>query len=215
MRAALAERVVPNAGRIVGGTFHSVAHRMVRAHASSLGLAPGFGVLDAGDAGDLLDFVRQEQRSRGEPPALSRARRRCSTSTRAPSTRRPRSRRCWPSRSPGVRSTATRWREIFRAYGARKRALSLLDLDDLLLYWRALAVDEVIGPRIAGDFDHVLVDEYQDVNGLQVDIVRGLRRAQPRPHGRRRRLPGDLRVSRRERPPHPRLPRAVPRHAHA
>ena len=34
---------------------------MVRLHASSLGLAPGFGVLDAGDAGDLLDFVRQEQ----------------------------------------------------------------------------------------------------------------------------------------------------------
>jgi DNA helicase-2/ATP-dependent DNA helicase PcrA len=29
--------------------------------------------------------------------------------------------------------------EIFRAYGARKRALGVLDLDDLLLYWRALA----------------------------------------------------------------------------
>src|SRR5208283_2925628 len=58
---ALAERTAPDAGRIVGGTFHSVAHRMVRTHASSLGLAPGFGVLDAGDASDLLDFVRQEQ----------------------------------------------------------------------------------------------------------------------------------------------------------
>ena len=51
----------------------------------------------------------------------------------------------------------------------------MLDLDDLLLYWRALAADEVIGPRMADGFDHVLVDEYQDVNGLQVDIVRGLR----------------------------------------
>ena len=67
--------------------------------------------------------------------------------------------------------------EIFRAYGARKRALGVLDLDDLLLYWRALAADEVIGPRMAADFDHVLVDEYQDVNGLQVDIVRSLRRS--------------------------------------
>jgi len=69
--------------------------------------------------------------------------------------------------------------DIFRAYGARKRALNLLDLDDLLLYWRALAADEVIGPRIADGFDHVLVDEYQDVNGLQVDIVRELRRGHP------------------------------------
>ena len=51
----------------------------------------------------------------------------------------------------------------------------MIDLDDLLLYWRALATDEVIGPTIDDAFDHVLVDEYQDVNGLQVEIVRGLR----------------------------------------
>ena len=56
----LAERVAPDAGRMVGGTFHSVAHRLIRVHAASLGLEAGFGVLDAGDAGDLLDLVRQE-----------------------------------------------------------------------------------------------------------------------------------------------------------
>ena len=50
----------------------------------------------------------------------------------------------------------------------------MADLDDLLLFWRALARDEVIGPRLAAAFDHVLVDEYQDVNGLQVDLVRAL-----------------------------------------
>ena len=57
----LAEQVVPGAGRVVGGTFHSVAHRMVRLHASSLGLDPGFGVLDASDAADLLNLVREEK----------------------------------------------------------------------------------------------------------------------------------------------------------
>src|SRR4051794_27299683 len=36
----------------LGGTFHSVAHRLVRRHAAALGLPPGFGVLDAGDAAD-------------------------------------------------------------------------------------------------------------------------------------------------------------------
>src|SRR6202049_1577152 len=41
----LAERVAPHAGRVVGGTFHSVAHGLVRLHASSLGLNPGFGIL--------------------------------------------------------------------------------------------------------------------------------------------------------------------------
>ncbi len=65
---------------------------------------------------------------------------------------------------------------MLKAYTARKRVLGALDLDDLLLYWRALTCDEVIGPAIAGDFDQVLIDEYQDVNGIQVEIVRALAR---------------------------------------
>src|SRR5262249_50305750 len=63
---------------------------------------------------------------------------------------------------------------LFKDYTARKRELGVLDLDDLLLYWRALARDDVIGPRLASAFDHVLIDEYQDVNGLQVDLARSL-----------------------------------------
>jgi DNA helicase II / ATP-dependent DNA helicase PcrA len=62
---------------------------------------------------------------------------------------------------------------LFRGYTARKRALGMLDLDDLLVFWRALMVDERAGARIARGFDHVLVDEYQDVNRLQVDVVAG------------------------------------------
>ncbi|MBV8989822.1 MAG: UvrD-helicase domain-containing protein, partial [Solirubrobacterales bacterium] len=45
---------------VVGGTFHSVAHRFVRTYAAALGLEVGFAVLDAGDAADLLDLIREE-----------------------------------------------------------------------------------------------------------------------------------------------------------
>ncbi len=70
---------------------------------------------------------------------------------------------------------------LFKAYTARKRSVGVLDLDDLLLYWRALARDDVIGPAIERSIDHVSIDhvsidEYQDVNGLQVDLIRALRR---------------------------------------
>ena len=58
---ALTARVLPSAGAVLGGTFHSLAHRIVRLHASSLGLPSGFGVLDAADAADLLDLVREER----------------------------------------------------------------------------------------------------------------------------------------------------------
>ena len=54
---ALTERTSPNAGRVAGGTFHSLAHRIVRLHAGSVGLGSCFGVLDGGDAVDLVDLV--------------------------------------------------------------------------------------------------------------------------------------------------------------
>jgi DNA helicase-2/ATP-dependent DNA helicase PcrA len=43
--------------RIAGGTFHALAHRFVRADAAALGLSADFGLLDAGDAADLIDLV--------------------------------------------------------------------------------------------------------------------------------------------------------------
>ena len=49
------------------------------------------------------------------------------------------------------------------------------DFDDLLPLWRAAVRDDVLGLRLGDQLDHVLVDEYQDVNSLQVDIVVGLR----------------------------------------
>ncbi len=61
---------------------------------------------------------------------------------------------------------------LFRDFTARKRSSALLDFDDLLLYWRALLRHEELGPHLADRFRFVLVDEYQDVNSLQVDIVR-------------------------------------------
>jgi DNA helicase-2/ATP-dependent DNA helicase PcrA len=162
-------------GGVFGGTFHSVAHHFVRHHAAVLGLPAGFGVLDAGDAADVLDLLREEhghaQRGRRFPKKSTLL----DAYSRTVNAQRP---------LAEVLSESFPWCEeyceeiaaLFKAYTARKRALGVVDLDDLLLYWRALTRDEVIGPELEGLFSHVLVDEYQDVNGLQVDIVRGLRR---------------------------------------
>src|SRR5204862_6034017 len=50
-----------------------------------------------------------------------------------------------------------------------------LDYDDLLLYWHALMSDERIAAEVGGQFDHILVDEYQDTNLLQAAILKLLR----------------------------------------
>ncbi len=174
----LAEHVAPHTGLLTGGTFHSQAHRMVRLHASSLGLDPGFGVLDAGDAADLIDFVRQEQGHAHSTRRFPRAQTMLDIYSRTVNSQTP-LQEVLAEAFPWCAEHRDALAETFLAYGARKRALGVIDLDDLLLYWRALAVDEVVGPRMAGAFDHVLVDEYQDVNGLQVEIVRGLRAGHP------------------------------------
>jgi DNA helicase-2/ATP-dependent DNA helicase PcrA len=171
---SLADRTASNPGRIVGGTFHSVAHRMVRLHAAALGLGPGFGVLDAGDAADLLDLVRQDLGHAASARRFPRAATMLDIYSRTVNAQIPLAEVLAES-FPWCEEHLDALAETFRSYVGRKRELGVLDLDDLLLYWRALAVDEVIGPRMGDMFEHVLVDEYQDVNGLQVDILRSLR----------------------------------------
>jgi DNA helicase-2/ATP-dependent DNA helicase PcrA len=174
----LAERVAPDAGRVVGGTFHSVGHRLVRLHAASLGLDAGFGVLDAADAADQLDYVRQEQGRAESRRRFPQARTTLDIYSRTVNAQTPLA-EVLAEAFPWCEEHHDELAEIFRGYVARKRALGVIDLDDLLLYWRALAADGVIGAQIADTFEHVLVDEYQDVNGLQVDIVRNLRLTRP------------------------------------
>jgi DNA helicase-2/ATP-dependent DNA helicase PcrA len=159
---------------VLGGTFHSVAHRFVRRHASSLGLAPGFGVLDAGDAADLIDLIREEHGHAQRKDRFPKKSTLLDIYSRTVNAQR-RLAEVVAERFPWCEDHTEAMAALFKAYGARKRALGVLDLDDLLLSWRALAADEVIGPAMADGFDHVLVDEYQDVNGLQVDIARALR----------------------------------------
>ena len=74
------------ASRVVGGTFHAIGWQLVRAHAAALRLPGTPTVLDAGDAADLIDLVREERGLAGTGGGC-RASARCSTSTAAPSTR--------------------------------------------------------------------------------------------------------------------------------
>ena len=161
------------ARRIVGGTFHAMAHRFVRGHAAALGLTADFGLLDAGDAADLIDLVRQEQGHAESGRRFPRKHTLADVYSRTVNAQRP-VRAVIEAAFPWCVEHSDAMAGLFRAYTARKRALGVLDLDDLLLFWRALARDPDAGARLAGGFDHVLVDEYQDVNELQVEVVAAL-----------------------------------------
>jgi superfamily I DNA/RNA helicase len=69
---------------------------------------------------------------------------------------------------------------LFADYQARLRKRKLVDFDDLVTLVRDLfARRPDVADEIAGQWDYVLVDEFQDVNGAQYDILRRL----ALPHG--------------------------------
>lgn len=158
------------ARRLRGGTFHAVAHQMVSAWAEPLGLAPCFSVLDPADAADVMDLLRDEHGLSGtakrlpKPATLIECYSRCVNTNRSLTDVVAMD---FPWCEPHLAAIA----ELFRHYVEHKRHHGQLDFDDLLLYWRAALGEPGLGAEIAALFDYVLVDEYQDVNALQVDIV--------------------------------------------
>ena len=160
------------AQRIWGGTFHAVAHRIVAEHAQHVGLRD-VTVLDPGDVVDLLDLLREEHGLVGTERRFPTSQAIADICSRAINTATP-AREVMAEQFPWCLDHAAAINGLLRDFAARKRERGLLDFDDLLRYWLALLADEQVGARLRRRWDWVLVDEYQDVNQIQVDIVDGL-----------------------------------------
>ena len=156
------------------GTFHSVGNRLLRHYAKHLKLDPQFTVIDRGDSADLMDSLRQE---------LGFA---------AKEQRFPRKETCLQIYSYRVNTQRSlketlevqypwcaQWEgdltRLYRAYVEQKQRYNVLDYDDLLLYWHLMMSDPRLAQHVGSNFDHVLVDEYQDTNKLQAEILYGLK----------------------------------------
>ncbi|GIU97696.1 MAG: DNA helicase [Actinomycetota bacterium] len=162
------------ADRVWGGTFHAVANRLLRLHGRAVGLPPDFTVLDQADAADVLDLIREELGFTSHVRRTPRKATLAAIYSRTVNTGE-RLETVIAQRFPWCRDDLEPIRAIVRAYTARKRASHLVDFDDLLLLWKALATDPSTRTELAGAFDHILVDEYQDTNAVQADILEGMR----------------------------------------
>jgi ATP-dependent DNA helicase UvrD/PcrA len=172
--AASAARPESPDERVSGGTFHAIAHRIIREHAESFSLPPAFSVIDPADMADVLDALRAEHGLVGTERRAPRAAVCADIYTRCVNTQTTIADVVAAS-FPWCTDFTAQLAGLFRAYVAHKRRHGLVDFDDLLLLWRAALDDPAAGPALRGLFDAVLVDEYQDVNAVQADIVRLLR----------------------------------------
>ena len=156
------------------GTFHSIGNRLLRHYAPHLKLDPQFTVIDRADSADLLDGLRQElalaakeQRFPRKETCLQIYSYRVNTGRELPV--------ALEEQYPWCAQWQAELTKLFRAYVERKQRCNLLDYDDLLLYWHAMMGEARLAAHVSGNFDHVLVDEYQDTNKLQADILHALR----------------------------------------
>ena len=199
-----------SAGRVWGGTFHAIANRLLRRFGAPIGVVPDFTVLDQTDAADLMSLIRSDlglaERTRRFPRKDTLA----AIYSRMVNAGVPLG-RVLAETFPWCADEAEGIASVFRAYTDGKRSQNVLDFDDLLLFWRVLASSPATAPRVAGSFEHILVDEYQDTNDLQAQILMAMRRENPNVT-----VVGDddqaiYRFPRRDGSQHPRVPAGVPR----
>lgn len=156
------------------GTFHSVGNRLLRHYARHLKLDPQFTVVDRGDSADLMDGLRQElglatkeQRFPRKETCLQIYSYRVNTQRSLKET--------LEQQYPWCVQWEADLTRLYRAYVEQKQRHNVLDYDDLLLYWHVMMSDTRLAQHVGSNFDHVLVDEYQDTNKLQAEILHGLR----------------------------------------
>ncbi len=156
--------------RCNAGTFHHVGNRVLRRHGDVLGLSTDFGILDQEDARTLLASVvadrgLKELTARRFPqPKLLHSLIGMAAGTRQPLDR------VVGERTPRLADQAVAIVDVAAEYVRQKRRMNLCDFDDLLLLWLELLTSERtrdVRDDLLASVDHVLVDEYQDINALQ------------------------------------------------
>lgn len=164
MRHRVMDMVGKAARDCVLSTFHSLGVLFLREEATNVGLAPGFTILDEADQ---LDAVRRGLKKLGfDPdrydPKVIHAR----ISHHKGRLTQPDPRL---SRLDGV------VQHILPLYQRRLRAMNAVDFDDLIgIPVLAMERDADIAHRWGHRFRYIMVDEYQDTNGAQLRMVKGL-----------------------------------------
>lgn len=156
-----------------GGTFHSVANRLLRLNAERMGFTPGFTILDAEDTKTMIKASIKELgygaggQKRFPSPALvysigSYAKNSMTSINKV-----------LERKHADFAHLEKEIVEVLETYDHKKRNGNAMDFDDLLMNMHFLLSDfQDVRQEVAERFRYVLVDEYQDTNALQDSIVR-------------------------------------------
>lgn len=167
-----ARALAPEARDVTGGTFHSIGNLVLRQLHAVFGLPERFTVLDPEDVEQALKGVMAElpwpASERGPKPSTVANVISLATNTKCSMDEA-------LFRRAVDHATHPEWfTAVGKRYAAWKLDRALLDYDDLLVWFAVALQDPTVGAHLRERWRHVLVDEHQDSNQLQLDIVYGL-----------------------------------------
>lgn len=154
------------------GTFHAIAARLLREHASAIGLEADFTILDRDDSADMLDVLRHEMGLSALPKRFPKKKTCLDIYSRCVNGQADIN-AILEAHFPYCQEWESELKSLFGEYAKAKIEQVSLDYDDLLLYCFHMSQVPQIAEHVRAQFDYILVDEYQDTNVLQAGILKG------------------------------------------
>ncbi|CAN5252365.1 ATP-dependent helicase [soil metagenome] len=160
-----------NVHRVWGGTFHRIANLILRRHAVSIGFDSGYSILDSEDARDFINVCIDESAIDTKKQRFPKAEIVQGIISYANNTDLP-IENVITGKYPYFELLTAEIKRIDSIYQSRKQERNVMDYDDLLLNLKRLLIEKSeIADLYAEQFQHILVDEYQDTNRLQAEII--------------------------------------------
>jgi len=160
-----------NVHRVWGGTFHRIANLILRRHATSLGFDSNYSILDSEDSREFINVCIDEAGIDTSSKRFPKANVIQNIISYANNTDLEID-KVVVGKYPYFEMLTQQIKRVDAIYMERKRERNVMDYDDLLLYWKRLLLEkQEIADLYAEQFQHILVDEYQDTNRLQAEII--------------------------------------------
>ncbi|TQN69594.1 ATP-dependent DNA helicase srs2 [Colletotrichum shisoi] len=154
--------------RIVLGTFHSIARRYLAAYGKHIGLDEKFAIADDTDSRSIIQRICKRFQLSVDPAGARSwiSKKKAKGETQTPAKRNGKE----VPQNPDMET-------CFREYQSHLERSNLLDYDDLLTRCVELLRKH---PACVANVQAVLIDEYQDTNGIQYELMRLFAQARER-----------------------------------
>ena len=167
MRERLKQMIGARGEEVIASTFHSFCLNLLRERPEDLGMPRGFTICDPGDQRTMITKALREVRA---PASAVKPREALSLISLAKNRLEGPDQLARSVTGERGELVALAWERYQDALRRRRK----LDFDDLLLETRRLLQERPLQDLVADRHRYMLVDEYQDTNGPQFEIVRGI-----------------------------------------